>query len=237
MIYTFDSRVRYSETRPDGRMSLHALMNYLQDCSTFQSEELGVGVEALHRIGRAWMLASWQIRIDRYPVFREEITIGTKATEHDRLIAQRNFFIKDREGNFLVKANSCWTYVDRETGHAQLLTEECLSPYGQEPPLDMPMAPRKIRLPKGEAKEGASLAVTKEHLDSNEHVNNGQYVRIAENALPGAVFPREIRAEYRRAAFLGDVMIPWLYETETGYVTALKNPAGEIFSIVEFTLA
>ncbi|MCI8514312.1 MAG: acyl-[acyl-carrier-protein] thioesterase [Lachnospiraceae bacterium] len=236
MIYTFDSRVRYSETRPDGRMSLHALMNYLQDCSTFQSEELGVGVKALHRIGRAWVLVAWQIRINRYPVFGERITIGTKATEHDRLIAQRNFFIRDKEGEFLVKANSCWTYVDRETGHAQLLTEACLSPYGQEPPLDMPMASRKIRLPKGEAAEGIRLEVTKEHLDSNEHVNNGQYIRIAENALPRTVFPLQVRAEYRRAAFLGDEMIPWLYETETGYVVALKNPAGEIFSVVEFTL-
>jgi medium-chain acyl-[acyl-carrier-protein] hydrolase len=237
MIYTFDSRVRYSETTPDGRMSLHGLMNYLQDCSTFQSEELGVGVGALHRINRAWMLASWQILIERYPVFGETITVGTKATDHDLLIAHRNFFIKDREGRMLVKANSSWIYVDMETGHAQPLTEECLSPYGEEEPLDMPAAPRKIRIPKCEARETRHLLITEEHLDSNRHVNNGQYVRIAENALGETIYPAQVRAEYRRAALVGDEMVPFVYRTDYGYVVSLKNPKGEIFSVVEFTLA
>lgn len=47
MIYTFDSRVRYSETDHRGTMTLTALMNYLQDCSTFQSEDIGLGVSML----------------------------------------------------------------------------------------------------------------------------------------------------------------------------------------------
>ena len=38
-MYTFDSRVRYSETDEEGNLSVVGIMNYLQDCSTFQSED------------------------------------------------------------------------------------------------------------------------------------------------------------------------------------------------------
>ena len=46
-MYTFDSRVRYSEIDHTGNMTLPALINYFQDCSTFQSEDIGLGTEAL----------------------------------------------------------------------------------------------------------------------------------------------------------------------------------------------
>ena len=44
-MYTFDSRIRYSETDETGALSLLGVINYLQDCSTFQSEDIGLGVE------------------------------------------------------------------------------------------------------------------------------------------------------------------------------------------------
>ena len=36
-MYTFESRVRYSEMDEFGKLSVTGIMNYLQDCSTFQS--------------------------------------------------------------------------------------------------------------------------------------------------------------------------------------------------------
>jgi hypothetical protein len=48
-MYTFESRVRYSECASDARLSLLGLVNYLQDCSCFQSESLGIGIEDMRR--------------------------------------------------------------------------------------------------------------------------------------------------------------------------------------------
>ena len=55
-MYTFDSRIRYSEIDRSGRLSIPAVVDYFQDCSAFQSEELGVGVEYLANKKRAWIL-------------------------------------------------------------------------------------------------------------------------------------------------------------------------------------
>ena len=46
-MYEFESRVRYSEIGHRGTMTLPALINYFQDCSTFHSEEVGLGMERL----------------------------------------------------------------------------------------------------------------------------------------------------------------------------------------------
>ena len=50
-MYAFDSRIRYSECDSEGKLAVTGLLNYFQDCSTQQSEDLGVGVEALHERG------------------------------------------------------------------------------------------------------------------------------------------------------------------------------------------
>ena len=43
-MYAFDSRIRYSETDSEGYLTLDALLNYFQDCSTFHSEDVGLGI-------------------------------------------------------------------------------------------------------------------------------------------------------------------------------------------------
>ena len=51
MKYSFTSRIRYSEIGEDGNLTLPGLINYFQDCSTFQSEAIGEGVaERFQRI-------------------------------------------------------------------------------------------------------------------------------------------------------------------------------------------
>ena len=59
-MYTFDSKVRYSEIDHRGTMTLPALINYFQDCSTFESESLGFGVKAAKEKKKAWILSYWQ---------------------------------------------------------------------------------------------------------------------------------------------------------------------------------
>ena len=78
-MYTFDSRVRYSETDENGNLSLESVSDYMQDCTNFQSEDLGVGLEYHRQKNIMWVLNFWQIVIDEYPAMGENITVGTQA--------------------------------------------------------------------------------------------------------------------------------------------------------------
>ena len=66
-MYEMKARIRYSEVGTDGKLMLSALVNYFQDCSTFQSEDLGVGVQHLKEQHGAWLMNFWQIQVSRYP--------------------------------------------------------------------------------------------------------------------------------------------------------------------------
>ena len=115
-MYEFDSRVRYSEVDHHGTMTVPALINYFQDCSTFQSEDLGIGTTVLKEEKRAWLLSYWQVILNRKPELGEKITIGTFATEFKGLFGNRNFYMKDADGKYLACANSVWAFIDTETG-------------------------------------------------------------------------------------------------------------------------
>lgn len=79
MIYSFDGRVRYSETGENGLLTLPGILNYFQDCSTFQSEEVGLGLKVLKEWNRFWVLSAWQVIVERYPAMGEQIRTSTWA--------------------------------------------------------------------------------------------------------------------------------------------------------------
>lgn len=232
-MYQFDSRVRYSETDEKGRLSVTGIMNYLQDCSTFQSEDIGMGVSYLKEHHQAWWLSSWQIIIDRYPVLGERITIGTWPYDFKGIFGYRNFTIQDSKGGYLVRANSIWFLFDTKAGKPARVTNIDIEGYGKpEEKLAMEDAPRRIALPEDYVLKDPVL-VMKHHIDTNHHVNNAQYVEIAREFLPDDFDMKELRAEYRKAAIMGDYLTPRISKTEEGYVTALCDSKEKPYAVIQ----
>lgn len=231
-MYQFDSRVRYSETGENGELTLTGMINYLQDCSTFQSEDLGMGIEYLKEQKRAWWLSSWQIVVDRCPVLGEEITVSTWPYDFKGMYGYRNFTIRDRKGSYLVRANSVWFLFDTEAGRPVRVREDDIQGYGLcGTKLEMDYASKKVPLPEVyEEREG--IVVMKHHIDSNHHVNNAQYAQIAREVLPDCFKIAELRIEYKKAAVLGDVIIPRISTGKEGYTVALCDPNGSPHAVV-----
>ncbi len=231
-MYQFQSRVRYSETDQQGCLSLTGIINYLQDCSTFQSESIGLGLAYLNAHHQAWWLSSWQIIIDRYPKLGDEIVIGTWPYDFKGIYGYRNFFIRDAAGSYMVRANSIWFLYDTQAGRPIRAGEENIRGYGAlQERIPMEYAPRRIALPDA-YETGQPVTVARHHLDTNHHVNNAKYVEIAREALPEEIRVAELRVEYKKAAFLGDCMIPRVSRIQEGYVVALCDSAGSPHAIV-----
>lgn len=232
-MYEFQSRVRYSETDVDAQLSVTGIMNYFQDCSTFQSEDCGVGLSYLEREKKAWLLSSWQIQVIKRPKLGDKIYIATWPYEIKGIYGLRNFVILDEKREYLVKANSCWFLISTETGKPIRVTRGDVDAYGaEEPRLSMDYAARKIALPE-KMEEVGSLLVMKHQIDTNHHVNNAQYVDMARENLPDGTEIGEIRAEYKRAAVLGDRIVLKRGLTEDGHVISLCGEDGGIFANVE----
>ena len=232
-MYTFDGRVRYSEIGNNGKMKLTSLINYFQDCTTFHSEDIGVGEAEVKRRKRAWILSYWQVEVQRYPVMAERITTGTFASGFEKFFGHRNFVMYDENKDWVARAYSLWLYMDVEKGRPARPLPEEISPYEVEPlPEDMVLESRKIVLP-SICEDKPAFAVLRSHIDTNKHVNNCQYVQMAMNVLPEDLEVSRLRVEYTKSAVLGDTIYPKVAVETDRTVVLLCDEAGKAYAIVE----
>lgn len=232
-MYTFDSRIRYSEADSEGKLTMSSLINYFQDCSTFQSEDLGIGIDYLKEQKIVWVLSSWQIVVERYPRIGERVTIGTQPYDLKGFLGYRNFAMMAEDGSFLAKANSLWSLLGTETGKPVSIPENIHAKYEIAPKLEMEYAPRKIAVPEG-GENLEPIVVKKHNLDTNHHVNNEQFVELASACLSEEIEIKEIRVEYKKQAFLHDVLVPYLVKADGKDIVALRDAAGAAYAVVEF---
>lgn len=233
MAYEFESRIRYSETDLEQKLTLVSLVDYFQDCSTFQSEACGRGISYLREQQRVWMVLSWQIEILRRPSLGEKVTARTWPYGFKAFYGYRNFALLDEAGNYLAKANSIWVLMDTVTGKPCKVLPEYIVGYEVEEKLDMEYGSRKIRIPEEQVRmEGFS--VCRHHLDSNLHVNNGQYIDMAQEYLPTGFEPAKLLVEYRRQAHLGDVIVPLVHEESDQITMTLADESLHPYAVVVF---
>lgn len=233
-MYAIKQRVRYSEVDHTKHLTLTGIVNYFQDCSTFQSEDIGLGIEFLESHKRGWVLSSWQIIVNRYPKIGDTIEVETWATGFDKLYGTRNFVMKDENGELLACANSIWVFMDMEKGRPTKPTEEEIQAYELEPKFPMEYAPRKIDLPEG-WEELPAFPVRKAQIDTNGHVNNSRYIEMALELLPKELDLGQIRVEYKKSAVYGDRIYPMIHEEEKKTIVKLCDEGGQLFAVVEFT--
>ncbi len=234
-MYKFTGRIRYSELDRSGKLSLESLLDYFQDCSTFHSEDIGVGLKFLQERHLAWVMSAWQIVVERYPALGERVLIETAPYDFKGFIGWRNFLMETESGERLSCANTVWTLMDMENMHPARVPDELHAAYVLEEKLEMDYAPRKIALPKTEGERREKVEVRQHHLDTNHHVNNGQYIRIAMEYLPEGFTIRQMRAEYKKQALLGDIIVPEIYRPADNIcLISLNNEEGQAYCVAEF---
>jgi len=232
-MYSFDSNIRFSEVDSEKRLTLTSLINYFQDCTIFHSEFLGAGFEYLEPRHKCWVLSAWQVIIHRLPMFGEKVLVGTWPYSFSTLTGDRNFILQNSSGETLVEANSFWVFTDTETKRPAKLDPDYAALYPIEPALSMEYAPRKIVLPE-EYTEEDIFTITRHHLDTNHHVNNAQYIRMAEDYLPADFEVGEFRAEYKKSATLQDEIHPLLSVAENTCTVVLADATHKPYTTVQF---
>ncbi len=232
-MYTFQSRIRYTElNHRKGMMNPSSIINYFQDCSTFQSEDLNIGLNYLKKQNRIWMLTSWQLHIMKPCRMGETIIVGTWPYAFKGFYGYRNFIMKNDRDETLAVADSIWVNMDLSTNTPVRISAED-SGYVLEPPYPMEHFDRKIKIPDS-LQALPSFPVMKSNIDSYSHVNNGQYIKMAEEFLPENFIVSVMRAEYRKQAVLGDIIHPMAAYGDNTCSIVLANEAGNPYTILEF---
>lgn len=202
-MYQYKDRVSYSRVDSQGRMKIHAVVNALQDASLFHSEDVGLSCMDLKENAHAWLVNSWDIVFRRRPIMGEQFIVSTWPYKFRGVFGMRNFKMESESGEVLAFADSRWFYFDQSTGKPIAPVKEEVEPFGMGEPYPMEYRPRKVKYPKELVVED-TIFVRENHLDTNNHVNNGEYIRMVADYLPAEVQVEELLVEYRLAAKLGD---------------------------------
>lgn len=235
-MYTYEMNAGYSVMDESLQMTIPAILDCFQDAAIFEAQNSKITVEYLYDRQLAWLLSSWQIVIERRPRLNERIKIATSPYDFRGFLGYRNFTLTGEDGSMIVRGASIWTLMDTQRLLPAKPTQELIHGYEMGEKLDMEYAPRKIAL-LGDGVEAEHFQVRKYQIDSNRHMNNVEYVKLAMETLPKEASIKELRVEYKKAAHEGDGITTAVVTADSKHQVVLKASDKEIYAIVEFTLA
>ena len=231
-MYQYSSRVSYSEVDSNLNLTYFDLVNYMQDCSCFHSDDVGVGVLYLAPQKMGWFVTNYEIHVNRMPKYLEKITISTYPYQVKGMLARRIYTIESEDGELLVYADSLWVLMDLENLHPARLTQKMIEAYPEDPDRPKFEFNRSKLKTDGEGKLVGTFVVNENHIDTNSHMNNSYYIDVTRRFLPSEDFS-SITVNYKKAALLFDELQVYLVELEQGYQVILKKD-DEVYTIVEY---
>lgn len=232
-MYSYNDRVSYSRIDKDGLLGVSNIVDAMQDCCLFHSEDVGHSALLLREKNRAWLVNAWHVVFKRRPKMGEKFTVHTWPYQFKGIFGSRNFLMESPEKEVLAYADSKWFYFDSENSRPARIDEDEKKAYPTEPPYDMDYSSRKISCP-DELVLKEKINVCQNYLDTNNHVNNGQYVRLAVNVLPIDYPVSEFRAEFRLAAKMGDTLYIRTCEKEDSFYVVFTDAEENPYFISEF---
>ena len=112
-------RIHVYETRPDGKLDLYSLFNYMQDIASVHAVKLGFGRDDLMKDNRFWVLSRMYAVISQWPSWEDSITVRTWPNGTDRLFALRNYEVTYQDGRHIASGTSSWLILDQSTKKVQ----------------------------------------------------------------------------------------------------------------------
>jgi acyl-ACP thioesterase len=189
-------------------LAVPALAGYLEEVAGHHATELGCGIEVLLARGLTWVLVRQRIELLQPIALGEELTITTWPSGVDRLLAAREFEVRDRSGAEVARSSTQWLVLDVAT-RRPVRPDEILDP-ALRPALPR-LAPVPARLPA--VPEGAPAR--RFHpgygdIDVNLHVNNTSYLAWAIDAVDPDTWrasrPCELEAHFLAEGLHGDAL-------------------------------
>ena len=229
---TYTWQVRTYECGPDGRMTLPAVCNYLQEAASLNAEELGFSKTDFAAAGAntTWVLTRLRVRMARLPKWGERVTVLTFPRLGRRITAFRDFALTDAAGAPLGVATSEWMTIDLASRRIVPIPEGVFAKANTEraPVLGEAAFAAKLRFPEGAPAAELRFRAQRSHIDLNGHVNNVHYVEwLLETVPPGAGVCTDFEIVFRSETLAGEEVRAEGVAVEPGvYAHRLSAPDG-----------
>ena len=183
MKVNFDKALTYFDMNSRARLKLCSLARVLQEAASHHSDIVGLGVEGLRERGMGWFLNRLEMRIHRYPEFKERVEIVTWFRDIKGLKTHRDFEVFCGNEKVAV-ASTVWLYMDLNSGRPRRIPKEIADVYTMEEDsvLERDLANWKATR---EFDPDFDLSITTRFsdYDPHGHVNNAAYIEYVETLV------------------------------------------------------
>lgn len=177
-LYKKDYKVEVEHIDFKNQLKLSSLFTYCQDIAGLHSENLNMGREVLYnKYGIIWVLVRVRVDVLKYPKWKDTITIETWAQNPTRLGFDRDFLVKDKQGQVVARAVSTWVLIDMETRKLKSPKSIDISypPIIEERAIDCKLGGLKGS---GQLELVYKRPVRYSDIDINKHLNNAKYLDL-----------------------------------------------------------
>lgn len=201
------------------RLKPTSIFELFQDVACVHGEQMGVGFEEMLEKKLFWVVSrvKYDVLID--PKVYQDVIIETWYHKKGRIDFDRDYLIKDLDGNVLVKGTSKWCVISTETRRLETIDK---INYPDEYYPEVNYEERFVKTPciEREGEPAYSHTVSYNEIDHNLHLNNVNYATYVYNALKAKEFSH-FQLNFIEECKLGERLDVFVKEDEnSGYLVA-----------------
>lgn len=207
-MYEKQFQLRYFEMDKFGYASPTTIITLLQEAAADHCLSIGHGLYDLLDKNIGWILLSGFMQIERYPTYKEKITVKTWLSKFTSIKGTRENIIYDSAGNIIGRAKGLWLFFDIEKRRPIRIFDDIVEKWGEFSEESIACDVEKKLEAVSFAEFQKNFLVYRHDLDSNKHVNNLKYLQWLFETIPDEIMDNyclhTIEGRYVKEANYGD---------------------------------
>lgn len=179
--------LRYFEMNQFGVASPTSMLMLLEETAAEHCLSINYGLYQLAEQNMGWVLVSGAMEMERYPRYKEKITIRTWLSNYSMVRGTRENIIYDEQGNIIGRAKGQWVFFDIEKRKPIPILDDIKKKWSfcSENSLDTNIT-KKLK-PVEHPDFKLTFKINRYDTDIIEHLNNIRYLQWLIETIPDEI--------------------------------------------------